>query len=180
MKDRFRIVRYIMVAMLFTMWLHGCVASKRSIVKLNLQPQPDVIIDIMPIITAEKQYSTTKGMHTYSFNNSDYYNLKKSLITSLDSAKVFKEVHEVGDEKEATGGLKMHIVFSESGMTQTLLSFVCVLKGKVWTTDMNNNIMAQKEINVEESSGITVSEAKTEAIRICVQQILGVLSKDKT
>jgi hypothetical protein len=166
------------------MCVSGCATgllSEISIVELNIPPQPDVVIEIMPIVTAGEQYSTTFSYRTYSFNNSDYYNLRQSLKTSLDSAKIFREVREVVDQKEATDGIRMHIEFSESGMKRPLPGFsvVCVLKGKAWTTDAHNNIIAQKDINVEESN-LNVGASKTEAIRVCVQEILSLLSMGKT
>lgn len=188
-----------MVAVLMSLTLAGgmcgCVSSKVRLVDLNLKPQRDTVIEVMPYAAAEKQYTTSDagrrgllglvidantGIYTYKVDARDYANLRESIIQSLRKSDAFKDVRDIQNESESRTGVCLFLKINESGMRQTAFTFVCVIKGKAWTSDASGRIITQKDINVEQSSAFTVGAAKSKAISKCVQEVVAIFASGDT
>jgi hypothetical protein len=171
--------------------LTGCTTSRSKIANLHLKPQSDTVVEVMPFALAKKRFTGNDawrrgligvaidagtGIYTYRFDDTDYSNLRKSAIESLRKANSFKDVRDVANENETRNGLRLYIDFAESGMRQAAMSCTCVLKAHAWTEDVSENVIAKKDILVEEVSIWTVSDAKNKAIDRFVQEVAALFS----
>jgi hypothetical protein len=178
----------ILLAVMASTLVSGCVTSSSTVVPLNIKQQPATVIEVMPISAAQKRFVTSDwwrrgiivggvidantGIYTYKFDDKDYANLRKSVIDSLQKGNYFKEVNDVSNDVEAGTGTRLYINFSESGMGSTTLGgFTCTLKAYAWTEDATGALVAKKEVSVLEKSEITVGIAKNKAITKFVQEV---------
>lgn len=180
------------LAVIASTFLAGCTSSKPKVSVLKINSQPDTLVEVMPFAAATHRFATNDaskrglsgiildaqtGIYTYRFDDGDYSNLRKSLVDSLQKGKFFKGVQDITSEKDAASGTRLYIDFIESGMNQTTLSFVCVLKARAWTEDSSGKILGKKGIVVEEKSGISVAAAKNKAIDKFVKEVAGLFSQ---
>ena len=173
---------------LVTTLLSGCTTgSSKKIVPLSIQPQSDRVILVMPTTAAEKRYAMSdawrrggagiavdaaSGIYTYKFDDKDYTHLRQSLVESLQQSKSFGAVHDVSNDTNIGDGTRLYIRFDESGMKPTRWgNFICLIRAQVWTEDAKGNLLAKKDMAVEEKSGITVRAAKNKAIVRFVQEV---------
>ena len=122
------------------------------------------------------------GIYTYVFDDIDYSNLRKSLIESLQKGNYFRAVNDIANVSESGKGTRLYIDFSESGIIHSESGFMnlnkkahCILNAYAWTEYPNGNLRTKKEITIEESSGISVADAKNKAILKFIEEISTIL-----
>lgn len=173
--------------------LGGCTASSSRIVDLNIKPQRDTVIEVMPFAAAKVRFAMSDawghhglagvvinaytGIYTYKFDDYDYSNIRKSLIDSLQNDNSFRAIQDIENENEVGKGTRLYINFTESGMhSYSLGGFACLLKAYTWTEDPGGSIMAKSEITVEGTSLLSVNRAKNQAIEMFVHEVAKLLS----
>ena len=182
-----KLVFKVLLAVMASTLVSGCATSSSTVVTLNIKPQPTTVIEVMPISAAHKRFVTSDwwrrgiiggaidantGIYTYKFDDTDYANLRKSVIDSLQKGNYFKVVNDVSNDVASVTGTRLYINFSESGMGSTFLGgFTCTLKAYAWTEDATGNLISKKEVAVQEKSEVTVGIAKNKAITKFVQEV---------
>ena len=182
--------KLIALVMLLVVATTGCTtSSSKKIVTLNIKPQPETVVHVMPAAAAQKRLTTSDaakrallgilvdqatGIYTYKFDDKDYGHLRQSVVESLQQGHAFRAVHDVTADTVEGDGTRLYISFQESGMQQTKWgNFICILKALAWTEDAGGNVLAKKNVAVEEKSGVTVRVAKGKAISRFVTEVGG-------
>ncbi len=184
-----KIIRFLFFIMLSGITL-SCSSSSLTVVELNLHPQRDIVIEIMPFSEADKLLASRgfkwrgtladlidkeTGLYT-SFDDKDYTNLRQSLIKSLKESQNFKAIHDIQNEDESTNGIRLYISFDESGINRTSLESFCFLNAFAWTEISRDSILSIKEIKTKGRSSWSVNGAKNEAITKFIKEVAQLVS----
>ena len=184
-----KIIRFLFFIML-SIIVFKCASSSLNIVKLNLNPQRDTVIEIMPFSEAKKRLASTDpkwrgslaelidretGLYT-SFDNEDYANLRQSLIQSLRKSQIFKAIHDIQNETESDNRIRLYISFDESGINQTSFESFCVLNAFAWTEIAGDSVLSKKEIKTKGRSSWSASGAKNDAITKFIKEVAQLIS----
>jgi hypothetical protein len=157
--------------------LTGCTSSGVQKISLNIEPQSEILLLVMPFVVAEKRFAVSDDrsqglVYVYRFADEDYENLRKSIIESLDKKDSFKGVQDASSQSENGAGTSLYVEFAESGMeTASWGGFACALKAYAWTEDSTGNVLAKREIAVLEKSQMSVGAAKNRAITEFVREV---------
>jgi hypothetical protein len=186
MKKIIRFVFFIMLAVI----VFKCASSSLNIVELNLNPQRDTVIEIMPFSEAKKRLASRgfkwrgaivdlidreTGLYT-SFDDEDYANLRQSLIQSLRRSQIFKAINDIQNENVSANGIRLYISFDESGINQTSLESFCVLNAYAWTEIEGDSVLSKKEIKTKGRSNWSASGAKNDAITKFIKEVAQLIS----
>jgi hypothetical protein len=168
----------------------NCSSSSLNIIKLNLHPQKDTVINIMSFSEAKNRLAAKgikwrgtitdlidrdKGLYT-SFNEEDYDNLRQSLVQSFKKSDVFKAVYDIQEEDELLNGICLYIAFDESGINQTSLVLFCFLNAFVWTEIAGDSVLKKAEIKAVGRSSWSPGAAKNDAITKFIREIGDLIS----
>jgi hypothetical protein len=126
----------------------------------------------------------TKDLGTHSFDDSDFQNLRQSLIQSLQAASAFGEIVDangVGPEAPPTpGAWRLRVEFELTGMKQTPFTSTCLLKGTCSFEGPDGRVVRAQKVDVVEDSLMTVSAAKNSAIESFVEECAKSLAQPTT
>ena len=167
-----------------------CTSGSLNIVELNLNPQKDAVIAIMPLADAKNRLATKSpkwrgkltnviaretGLFT-PFDEKDYLNLRQLLIRSLRKSQAFKAVHDIQTETTAESGIRVYIRFDESGKTQSSLASFCDLNAFAWIETAADSVLSKKELQTKGRSNWSTGGAKNKAISKFIKEVAQFIS----
>lgn len=178
--------------------LAGCAGSKVHVASFDLAAGKGKIA-VMPWTKADKQLSANDaqqrgqmlmgiggnaveaalyedvdkwtGMFTYTFDEYDYANLRASVIQSLQKSEAFSKVIDVSDATPPEDGHRLILKFFESGIVQTPATSKCILIGSARVAKGSTDVAPARPITIEETSLLSVSGAKSKAMKMYLAQI---------
>lgn len=172
----------------------GCAGSKSTVVKLPLTSQLQNAINVMPFNKAfEREYYSDANLrggligviateidnrtqlYTYTFDDADLINLRVSIIKSLTAANYFIGVNDIQeiDDRLLGNGLRLYIDFESMGVSGKY-RFICEIKAHAKVSDVDEKVLAERDIHVREKGEMTLMAAKNKAIEVFIVD-LGIL-----
>ncbi|MDT8402710.1 MAG: hypothetical protein RQ743_13540 [Bacteroidales bacterium] len=178
-------------ALMVLLLIPGCVASKIQTVDIRLNKKMASIVVMKPSEAKRRLYATDAarrgpvlvlidnktGFYTYTFDEKDYANLRASVINSLEKCSCFNKVTDTPDQDKGTEQMILYLDFYDSGIQKTTWTMDCLLNGTAWIEDSSGKVLAEKQISVLESSGMSVGKAKDKAIIKYLQEISALLEQ---
>lgn len=187
-----------LVLVLIILSIGGCAGSKVHVTRFDLGTGKGKIA-VMPWTKAEKQLFANDaerrgemltgvggnaveaalyeavdewtGMFTYTFDEYDYANLRASVIQSLQKSEAFSDVLDVSDAPPPEDGHRLVLKFFESGIVQTPATSKCILIGSARVEKGSADVAPARPITIEATSLLSVSGAKSKAMKMYLAQI---------
>ncbi len=165
-------------------------ASSSVIVELDIDPQLNTIIEVMPLSDAEERLNSIhtdwvghgrkileqkSGLYT-PCNKEDHSVLRRSLIKSLRKSQAFKDVVDVRSTNELNSDMRLYMSFVKSGMYQTSYESFCVINAFVWVETATDSVMVKKQITSKGQSGWSKKGARNDAIGKFIFEVSRLLS----
>lgn len=174
----------IVVMIVYSLSLAGCVSSSVMQVKMNIGKEYDVPINIMPFhlaknnvgtkskITVIGSYYTSTIDQYYVFDNTDYMNLRTSLLKSLSAEGSFLEVIDALSFPDMIkeNAFKLYIIFSQTAINYKAEYTECIIGAEIRLLCTDGSAR-NSNITVTERSYISVSSAKNGAIKQFIEKI---------